>query len=129
MTKKIGEGNRWVSHPLSCMTCDNGAWYSDHECVVGIVRCADDDIQAFFEGGTWALCCYGGGELEGRKPLPPKWDWWRWNPDWSREYSSILAKAAGPGRGNFRGAVVLLPPIGRPPAPVVSGAQERQATT
>jgi len=110
MSDRAKTGGRWRCQPLSCSTCDDGGWGSDHECVIGIVRCADDDIQAFLEGATWAMCCFT-GELEGRTPRPPAWGWWRWNPDWSREYSSVLAGATGPGRGNWRGAIVLLPSL------------------
>lgn len=125
MSDRAKATSRWRCQPLSCITCGDGGWNTDHECVIGVVRCADGDIEAFNAGARWALYCFM-GELEGRKPLPPAWGWWRWNPDWSREYTSILAEASGPGRGNWRGAVVKLPHYADPASGV---ARDGQAVT
>lgn len=89
---------RWKAHALNCEH-----YGCDFNCLLGVVRCADGDTEAFYAGAAtvqnWQDC--------GTAYAEPVWGWWRFNPDPSGEYSFLLAEATGPGRGNFRAACVI----------------------
>lgn len=75
----------------------------------GIVRCPEGD-EVTFRRLALQLARQ---ELDGDDPeaygwrlRAPVWRWWRINPDFTGEYSWLLGEAAGPGRGNWQGALV-----------------------
>lgn len=81
---------------------------------VGIVRCPDGDTERFEYGAAFVRNCLSLGD----QPVePPRWGWWRWNPDPSGEYSVILADASGPGPGNWRGAQIITAAYPADPTP------------
>ena len=40
----------------------------------------------------------------------PEVRWYRFNPDWTREFSWLLTPVEGPGRGNWQGARIIVGP-------------------
>lgn len=105
MTASRPSKPRWVAYGAECQICE----WSDraHDCSPGVVRCAEGDIEAFQTGAAVVLDQWGQPEF----PIkPPVWGWWRWNPDPARNYNQLLAEAKGPGRGNWRGALVIYKP-------------------
>lgn len=73
---------------------------------LGVVRCPDGDLDAWAKCSAQVLddCGYGRDEVELK---PPVWGWFRWNPDPSRSYPCVLAQQNRPGRGTWRGALVI----------------------
>jgi hypothetical protein len=95
---------RWAAHSMDCGDCEWGN--RAHSCCIGIVRCADGDSEAFDRGVAqirdWA-CVNDDVRIE-----PPTWGLYRWNPDWTRFYTGLLAEVDKPGRGVWHGALVLI---------------------
>lgn len=95
------------AHVIHCHPCENGAgWDRPHEHIIGVIRCAEGDMDAWNDAVRWPVS-YADLE-EGEKPEPPGWRWWRWNPDPTGEYRGLLTEAKGPGRGNWMGALVVV---------------------
>jgi len=101
MTKRT----RWAATAYE----DCGHWSCDGiGCAIGVVRCLDGDTEAWEAGVRFVKNCTG---MVDDFPInPPEWAWYRWNPDGTRTYPLILARADGPGYGNWRGAQVVTAP-------------------
>lgn len=83
----------------------------------GIVRCADDNIEAYERLAVELLDKIGLAEnLDASKAdllrvlrekfEPPRWRYLRCNPDFTGEYGWLLGTPDGPGPGTFRGVIV-----------------------
>jgi len=84
----------------------HNAWeVEDSDRMAGIVRCADGDVE------TWrrlAAQVVDWAWADDKVALEePVWGWWRWIPDWTRQYPKLLMEVDGPGRGVWRGAPIV----------------------
>lgn len=73
---------------------------------LGIVRCPDGDMDEWQRLSAYVVMW--ADFSEGAPLQAPNWGWYRWNPDPSGEFKQLLGEATGPGRGNWRGALVFV---------------------
>ena len=84
----------------------SNAWtVEDSDRMAGIVRCAEGDMD------TWRRLAAQVVDWAGAEPdaplEEPRWGWYRWIPDWTREHPKLLLDVDRPGRGVWRGAPVV----------------------
>lgn len=91
--------------PPTGYTFDDDDNYNSYDLRLGVVRCPEGDMDAWTRCSAQILdyCGYSQDEVQ---IMPPVWAWFRWNPDPS--YPCILAQQNGPGRGTWRGALVIV---------------------
>lgn len=78
----------------------------DGEDDLGVVRCADGDREEFFRLAAVCLSWHG-TETEYYTVAEPEWRWYRRNPCvCGGDHAFDLGCPDGPGRGNWRGAMV-----------------------